>query len=408
MRIAMVSEHASPLATLGGVDAGGQNVHVAALARTLAADGHAVTVYTRRDGTTVPEVVTMPGGVQVVQVPAGPPEPIPKDEMLPFMGRFGDWMADHWRRTGPPDVVHAHFWMSGLAALRAGGALGVPVAQTYHALGVTKRRHQGEKDTSPSGRVQFEQFIGRRADLIIATCTDEVRELTGMGVDPVTVTVVPCGVDLDLFRPGAPSAPRPGTGPFRLLCLGRLVERKGVDTVLRALALVPDAHLVVAGGPPADGLPTDPEAVRLAALATELAVGDRVRFIGGLDHRAVPGQVRAADVVVCTPWYEPFGIVPLEAAGCGRPVVGSAVGGLLDTVEDGMTGLLVPPRDPESLAAAQLRQRGDPARRAPLGRAARPRAEERYGWPTVGRATLAAYRTVVVRPSRRRDPAVTV
>jgi glycosyltransferase involved in cell wall biosynthesis len=408
MKIAMVSEHASPLATLGGVDAGGQNVHVAALATNLAADGQSVTVYTRRDSATVPEVVTMPGGVEVVHVPAGPAQPIGKDEILPFIGGFGDWLADHWRRTGPPDVVHAHFWMSGLAALRAGGAVGVPVAQTFHALGVTKRRHQGQKDTSPSGRVQFEQFIGRRADLIVATCSDEVRELTAFGVDPNRVTVVPCGVDLDLFRP----APRPETdrhrSTFRLLCLGRLVERKGVETVLRALALMPDAELVLAGGPPPDRLSTDPEAVRLAGIAAELGVADRVRMTGGLDHTAVPDHVNAADVVVCTPWYEPFGIVPLEAAGCGRPVVGSAVGGLLDTIDDGVTGLLVPPRDPVALAAALQALRDDPARRRRLGRAARHRAELRYGWPAVGRATLAAYRTIVVRPSRRRDRTVAV
>jgi glycosyltransferase involved in cell wall biosynthesis len=408
MRIAMVSEHASPLATLGGVDAGGQNVHVAALARTLATDGHAVTVYTRRDSATVPDVVRMPGGVEVVHVPAGPPEPIGKDEMLPFMGRFGDWMADYWRRRGRPDVVHAHFWMSGLAALRAGGALGVPVAQTFHALGVTKKRYQGQKDTSPSGRVQFEQFIGRRTDLIIATCSDEVRELTGMGVDAGKVTIVPCGVDLDLFRPVTAPAVGRRPGTFRLLCLGRLVERKGVETVLQALALVPDAELVIAGGPAPDRLATDPEAVRLTAIAAALGVADRVRFAGGLDHTAVPAVVGSADVVVCTPWYEPFGIVPLEAAGCGRPVVGSAVGGLLDTIDDGTTGLLVPPRDPGALGDALRALRDDPDRRRRLGRAARLRAEARYGWPTVGRATLAAYRTIVVRPSRRRDRAVTV
>lgn len=406
MRIAMVSEHASPLATLGGVDAGGQNVHVAALAQTLATDGHTVTVYTRRDSVTVPEVVCMPGGVEVVHVPAGPPEPIGKDEMLPFMGRFGDWVADHWRRTGRPDVVHAHFWMSGLAALRAGGALGVPVAQTFHALGITKKRHQGANDTSPSGRVQFEQFIGRRADLIVATCSDEVRELTGMGIDPAKVSVVPCGVDLDLFRPATEIEPAETT--FRLLCLGRLVERKGVETVLRALTLLPGAELVIAGGPPPDRLSTDPEAVRLSGIATELGVADRVRLTGGLDHTAVPNQVGAAHVVVCTPWYEPFGIVPLEAAGCGRPVVGSAVGGLLDTIDDGVTGLLVPPREPDALAAALLALRDDPERCRRLGRAARHRAELRYGWPTVARATLAAYRTVLVRPSRRRDRPVTV
>jgi glycosyltransferase involved in cell wall biosynthesis len=403
VKIAMVSEHASPLATLGGVDAGGQNVHVAALAQTLAADGQSVTVYTRRDDPTLPEVVSMTGGVDVVHVPAGPAEPIGKDEMLPLMGTFGDWMADHWRRTGPPDLVHAHFWMSGLAALRAGGALGVPVAQTFHALGVLKRRHQGARDTSPPGRIQFEQFLGRKVDLVIATCSDEVRELEQMGVDPDKVTVVPCGVDLDLFSPGPPPAFPSARATFRLLCLGRLVERKGVETVLQALSMLPDAELVIAGGPGATDLDADPEAVRLAAIADRLGVADRVAMIGGLDHSAVPDQVRRADVVVCTPWYEPFGIVPLEAAACGRPVVGSAVGGLLDTVDDGVTGLLVPPRDPDALAAALRSLQADPARRRRLGRAARRRAELLYGWPAVGRSTLAAYRTIVVRPSRRRD-----
>lgn len=229
-----------------------------------------------------------------------------------------------------------------------------------------------------------------------------------MGIDPRKVTVVPCGVDLDLFRPITPSPIEPPATPFRLLCLGRLVERKGVETVLRALAMVPGVELVIAGGPPADRLPTDPEAVRLTAIAAELGLTDRVRLTGGLDHTAVPTLVGSADVVVCTPWYEPFGIVPLEAAGCGRPVVGSGVGGLLDTIDEGVTGLLVPPRDPDALAAALRALRDDPERCRRLGRAARHRAELRYGWPTVGRATLAAYRTVVVRPSRHRDRPVTV
>ena len=402
MRIAMVSEHASPLATLGGVDAGGQNVHVAALAAELAADGHRVTVYTRRDCPTTPNVVRMPSGVDVVHVPAGPAESISKDEMLPWMGAFGDWMITQWRRTGPPDVVHAHFWMSGLAALRAGGALGVPVAQTFHALGVLKKRHQGPRDTSPADRIQLERFIGRSTDLIIATCSDEVVELQGMGVHPDKIRVAPCGVDLNLFTPAPPGAIGTGRRPMRLLSVGRLVERKGVDTVLQALTLVPGAELIIAGGPPADELGSDAEAVRLNRLAAELGVADRVRMTGGLDHRTLPGLFHAADVVVCTPWYEPFGIVPVEAAACGRPVIGSAVGGLLDTIDDGVTGLHVPPRDPVALAAALRALRDDPGRRRRLGRAARRRAELLYSWSTVARSTLAAYRTVVIRPSRRR------
>src|SRR6478735_9604048 len=160
MRIAMVSEHASPLAVLGGVDAGGQNVHVAALAVALAALRHEVTVYTRRDATDLPERVVMAPGVEVVHVPAGPPTAVPKDDLLPWMADFGAWLAADWRRHGQPDVVHAHFWMSGLAALQAAADTGVPVAQTFHALGSVKRRHQREKDTSPTGRVAAEATIG--------------------------------------------------------------------------------------------------------------------------------------------------------------------------------------------------------------------------------------------------------
>jgi glycosyltransferase involved in cell wall biosynthesis len=403
----MVSEHASPLAALGGVDAGGQNVHVAALASELAIDGHSVTVYTRRDDPGTPEMVPMPSGVQVVQVPAGPPEPISKDDMLPFMDDFGDWLAERWRRTAPPDLVHAHFWMSGLASLRACGTLGIPVAQTFHALGVLKRRHQGVRDTSPSERIRWEQSIGRAVDVVIATCRDEVAELQAMDVDPGKVAVVPCGVDLDLFTPPPRSELGRGRHAFRLLSVGRLVERKGLDTVLRALALLPDAELVIAGGPPVDRLAQDPEAIRLAGLAAELGVDDRVSMLGGVDHSALPPLFHSADVVVCTPWYEPFGIVPLEAAACGRPVVGSAVGGLMDTIDDGITGLHVPPKDHLALAAALRTLRDDPGRRRRLGRAARRRAELLYSWSTVARSTLAVYRTIVIRPSRRRDRQVT-
>ncbi len=403
MKIAFVSEHASPLAALGGVDAGGQNVHVAALAGELARDGHDVTVYTRRDDPATPVTVRAAPGFDVVHVPAGPPTVIGKDEMLPFMRSFGEWMAEHWRRTGPPDVVHAHFWMSGLASLHAGRALGVPVVQTFHALGSLKRRHQGDRDTSPVGRIQMETGIGQQCDLIIATCTDEVAELEALGISAAKVRVVPCGVDLTLFTPRDEEPLRVGRQPYRLLSVGRLVERKGVDSIIQALVELPDAELVIAGGPPPARLASDPEAVRLGRLARDLGVHRRVRLLGGVEHAALPALFRAADVVVCTPWYEPFGIVPLEAAASGRVVVGSAVGGLLDTIDDGVTGILVPPRDPVALAAALADLQADPVRRRRLGRAARRRAQLLYSWPSVAHSTVAAYRSVVIRPSRMRD-----
>jgi D-inositol-3-phosphate glycosyltransferase len=396
MKIAMVSEHASPLAALGGVDAGGQNVHVAALASGLAALGHDVTVYTRRDDASLPDRVRVEPRVEVVHVPAGPPCAVPKDDLLPWMADFGAWLTDEWAAEGPPDVVHAHFWMSGLAAVQAASAHRVPVAQTYHALGSVKRRHQRDKDTSPRGRIEAEATIGRRVDVVVATCTDEVSELVRLGVPGQNIRVVPCGVDVEHFRPvdDRPDVP-PRRQPHRLLSLGRLVERKGVDTVIRALVELPDAELLVVGGPDAARLGEDEEAQRLLALADELGVAHRVVLVGGVGHDDVPAIMCSADVVVATPWYEPFGIVPLEAAACGVPLVGSAVGGLLDSVADGTTGLLVPPRDPAALATAVRGLLDDPARRRALGTAARRRAVTLYSWQSVAAQTDRVYRALV-------------
>lgn len=400
MKIAMVSEHASPLAVLGGVDAGGQNVHVAALASALARSGHTVDVYTRRDDPDLPERVPLRPGVDVVHVDAGPPTAMPKDDLLPHMAAFGDRLAHAWSGPDAPEVAHAHFWMSGLATLRAAARTGTPVAQTFHALGSVKRRHQGLQDTSPASRVALETAVAHEADVVIATCRDEVVELGRLGVPETHVRVVPCGVDTHLFAPW-PSGAAPETAAvperrarFRLLCVGRLVARKGVDTAVEALAEIPDAELLVVGGPDADQLGEDPEAVRLTELADTFGVGDRVRLTGRAPHADLPALLRSADLVVATPWYEPFGIVPVEAAACAVPVVGSAVGGLLDTVQDGHTGLLVPPRDPVALAGAVRGLLDDPALRAAFGRAARRRAVAWYDWSRVAAQTELVYRTL--------------
>ncbi|WP_051865914.1 glycosyltransferase [Streptomyces griseus] len=389
LEIALVSEHASPLAALGEVDAGGQNVHVACLAGALADRGHRVTVYTRRDTPDLPDRVPLREGVQVHHVPAGPPEQLPKDELPPHMPEFGRYLARIWR-TRPPDLVHSHFWMSGLAALRAARETGLPLVHTYHALGTVKRRHQQLADTSPPQRIACETEVGLGCDRIVATCRDEVAELTRMGIPTEKVTVVPCGVDTDRFTPRGPVAPR-GTHPYRLLQCGRLVPRKGGAVSVAALTLLPGAELVVVGGPRPHLLDDDPEVRRLRALAHEAGVAHRVHFTGGLPSDRIPALLRSADVVVCPADYEPFGIVPLEAMACGRPVVASAVGGQLDTVADPGTGRLVPPRDPEALARAVGDLLADPAAREACGVAGRRRVLSRYGWAQVAAATETAY-----------------
>ncbi|SFO48965.1 glycosyltransferase [Actinomadura madurae] len=394
MRIAMISEHASPLAAdggLGGADGGGQNVFVAELATELGRQGHDVTVYTRRDSRDLPERVRLAPGATVEHVPAGPPEHVAKDDLLPWMRDFGTYLERRWA-ADPPDVAHAHFWMSGLAAIQAAqpaGARRVPVVQTYHALGTVKRRHQGGGDTSPASRIRLERAIGRGADSVIATCSDEVAELAAMGVPRDRVRVVPCGVDLDLFTPEGPASGEGGR--HRLVVLSRLVERKGVDTAIRALAHLPDAVLTIAGGPPHGELNRDPEVRRLRKVARNAGVSSRVEFLGRLGRDAVPPLLRSASLVVTLPWYEPFGMVPLEAMACGVPVVASAVGGHLDTVADGVTGALVPPRDPEGAAAAIRALLDDPAARAAMGFASAGRARERYSWARVAAGTAEVY-----------------
>jgi D-inositol-3-phosphate glycosyltransferase len=410
MRIALVSEHASPLAVLGAVDAGGQNVHVAALAASLASLGHEVVVHTRRDDPDLPATVAMGPGVTVDHVDAGPPESVPKDLLAAHMPDFGAGLAARWS-VAPPDVVHAHFWMSGMASMPVARRLGIPFVQTFHALGTVKARHQGAADTSPPERPGTEATLARHADALVATCSDEVFELVRMGARRRSIAVVPCGVDLRHFTPDGPADPRPAPGPagsctgpgqvrHRLVSVGRLVERKGVGEVIAALAEVPATELLVAGGPPRHALWSDPEAVRLRRIAETTGVGDRVRFLGRVGRGELPALLRSADGVVCVPWYEPFGIVPLEAMACGVPVVAASVGGLIDTVVDDVTGLRVPPRDHAALVAALRRLVGDPALRRRLGRGGVERARSRFGWPRVARATAETYRELLAAPAR--------
>ena len=326
---------------------------------------------------------------------------MPKDELLQYMGAFADDLRAQWI-ADPPDVVHAHFWMSGLAALDAAEDLGIPVVHTFHALGTVKRRHQGDRDTSPPSRIAHETRIARSVDRVVATCSDEVFELLRMGVDRRRVTVVPCGVDLKRFGADQPAARRQATAPHRFVAACRLVERKGLADAITALADVPGAELHVAGGPEAGALAADPEAQRLRALAEQLGVADRLVLRGRVGRDAMPALLRSADAVVCVPWYEPFGIVPLEAMACGVPVIATAVGGQKDSVVHGVTGVHVPPRDPAALARAMRQLLEDPERRREYGANGAKRARLRFGFDRIARSTRDVYLSLTASEARRR------
>jgi D-inositol-3-phosphate glycosyltransferase len=278
VRIALVSEHSSPLAAIGGLDAGGQNVHVAELAARLVRHGHSVAVYTRRDDADLAERVTTSADYEVVHVPAGPAAPVPKDDLWPHMAAFADHLTE-MLKFQQPNVVHAHFWMSAWASARAARRLHLPLLVTFHALGSVKRRYHGPADTSPLNRIRVEVAVAGAADRIVATATDEVRELALLGIPSAKVSVVPCGVDLDHFTPEPPTN-APHSAPerrnrYRLLSVGRLVPRMGYDIIIEALTRLPETELLIAGGAGSgDGTP-EPEHDRLVAVARRLEVADR-------------------------------------------------------------------------------------------------------------------------------------
>jgi glycosyltransferase involved in cell wall biosynthesis len=329
--------------------------------------------------------------VEVVHVPAGPPEAVAKDHLLPYMRPFGQWLGARWcDGDWTPDVVHAHFWMSGIAALVARRIYPVPIVQTFHALGSVKRRHQRQKDTSPPSRIGLERALGQGVDRVIAQCRDEVRELLRLGVPRHRIAVIPSGVDAATFSPIGPAAPRSPNHP-RVLTVGRLVERKGFADMIRALRLVPHAEVVVIGGPPADELRDDPEAARLRAIAVDNGLEDRVRLVGAVPREEMPRWYRSADVLVCAPWYEPFGLTALEGMACGVPVVATAVGGLMDTVVDGLTGELVPPRDPGELGRALRLLLADPVRRLGYATAGVDRVRHCYSWTRTAQRLAVLY-----------------
>lgn len=373
MKVSVVSAHASPLPVLGDAEEGGQDVHVAGLAAALAAAGHDVVVHTRRDSPRSPDVVRTRAGYDVVHVPAGPPIPVHPDELLPHLDEFTRFLRSQWR-ADPPDVVHAHYWTSGVASVLAANGLDVPVVQTFHSLGAVAR--QAGDEGVPDARLSTERLIGREASRVVAQCTDEKAQLVQLGVARSRIAVVPPGVDIGRFKPDGPRLNRPL--PHRLVS-----PAAGAEHLIVALRSVWDTELVVVGG-------RAEEVRRLREQARASGVGDRVRLVGRVPQVAMPALLRSADVVVCA---GPDGAVtPLEAMACGVPVVAATVGGSTDTVVDGVTGLLVPPADPRALARVLRPLLADDARRDAYGIAAADRVEARYSTTRIAAETIRVYR----------------
>ncbi|MGY8525539.1 glycosyltransferase family 4 protein [Paracidovorax citrulli] len=410
-RIALISEHASPLAGPGSVDSGGQNIYVAQLARHLGKRGYPVDVFTRRDKGLLSETVAMAPNVRVVHVPAGPAVHVPKEQLLPYMNAFGDYMTDFMskERAGYM-VLHANFFMSGMAALRAKQALNIPLVTTFHALGKVRRLHQGTADGFPDTRFAIEEQLVRESDCVVAECPQDRHDLMRLyDADPACIETVPCGFDGDEFTPVPRAEARRALGwapgEFSVLQLGRMVPRKGIDNVVRAIGELRRAYgirarLYIVGGNSDQPSPAaTPEIGRLQQIAAEEGVSDLVTFVGRRGRDQLRLFYSAANVFVTTPWYEPFGITPVEAMACGVPVIGASVGGIRSTVLNGRTGYLVPPRDPVALAARLARLACDPILADRMGAAGRRRADTHFTWAGVAARMESVYSRVANVPA---------
>lgn len=360
-RIAFISEHASPLAVLGGVDSGGQNVYVGELAKQIAALGYEVDVFTRCDNERLPEIVHWLPGIRIIHIEAGPMEAIPKESMLPYMEAFTENMLAFIKEENISyGLIHANFFMSALVADNLKQILNIPYVVTFHALGYVRRIHQREMDKFPLERLSVEERVMRNADRLIAECPQDKEDMISYyAASPDKITVIPCGFNPHEFYPVDKLLARMilnlETKEKIILQLGRMVPRKGVDNVIRALGRLGNkdqaVRLIIVGGATDHPDPfLEPEIARLQQIARAEKVSTHVTFAGRKSRDMLKYYYSASDIFITTPLYEPFGITPLEAMACGVPVIGSNVGGIKYSVMDGKTGFLVPPNEPEPLA----------------------------------------------------------
>jgi glycosyltransferase involved in cell wall biosynthesis len=391
MKIALVAQHATDLSDSRSEQA--DDTRLLELSRSLASQGHRLTVYAQRHNGTLPERAEVEPGVTVEYIGPADGKHRGEPDLLAQVPAFSRPLHERWRQNRP-DVVHALRWTSGLAALAAARDLRIPVVQSFDSLGVAERRHHVIPRDAGTERIRLEPAIGRSANAVVARSSDEESDLTRLGVPRRSIRVVPCGVDTDEFTPEGPVAER-GNRP-RLVTVADLSEHDALATLLQAMSKVPGAELIVAGGPARTQLRNDLGFRRLAKLADTLGVCGQVTFAGNVGRAALPPLLRSADLLVSVSEYDPSGILAIQAMACGTPVIASAdSGGLVDAVVDGTTGILVPPGRP-ALLAQRIRQiLSHPMLLEAFSVAAADRARSRYSWDRIAHETVAVYGTAL-------------
>jgi len=396
-RVAVISLHTSPLLQPGSGDSGGMNVYVRELVSSLSQAGLECTTYTRADREGLPAEVQVEPNHRVVYIEAGPHH-LPKEALPEVLDEFTDGVLEHLAANGGADVVHANYWLSGVAAHRIKHALDIPFVSTFHTLARVKAEG-GDPESDWRDRAEAELI--NCADAICVSCAEEEAEFRRHYGDPNgRVEIVAPGVEHAFFAPGDRSGARAALGlpsdvPV-VLFVGRIQPLKGPDVAIRALHDLgrPDAILLIVGG--ASGGSGDREVERAHQLVDELGLHDQVRFVAPQPHHILSTYYRAADVVVVPSRSESFGLVALEAAACGVPVVASAVGGLLSLVEHGRTGFLIEERDPVDFAKAIARILDEPVL-AEAMRLDSARRASRYTWGFAAARLRRLYTDLTVR-----------
>jgi D-inositol-3-phosphate glycosyltransferase len=389
MKIALVAQDATLLHPRTGSGPDSDDIGLSELTRCLADQGHQVTVYAQKDQPDQPDQAELHDGVRVEHIDSGPVVADGGDaDLLKRVPAFSGPLRDSWAHDRP-DVVHALRWTSGLAALAAARDQGIPVVQEFGSLGVTERRDRVRTDGSAAARIRLEPAIGRSAAAVVATHSAEVSDLASLGVHRSSIRVIPWGVDTDTFTPEGPAAQR--NGRPRLLTAADLSQQAALETLLRALTKVPEAELLVVGGPDRLQLADSAAYRALAGYAGTLGVSDRVLFTGKIEHQLMPALLRSADLVLSTCQYEPSGTTSLQAMACGTPVIAPPVHGHADAVVDGTTGILIPPDRPALLAQRIRQLLAHPMLLEAYGVAAADRVRSRYSWDRIAGETLAVY-----------------
>lgn len=398
-RVAHLTMHTSPLVQPGVGDAGGMNVYVDQLGRSMAAAGIAVDVFTRRDNPSLPDSVTVLPGYTVHHIDAGPARDLPTVRLAPHVRQFADGVLARLANLPTVDVVHTHYWLSGWAGLIVKHRLGIPMANSFHTLGRVKNlTRRGDEPPESLLRIAAELEVIQGSDCVVASTPIEADDLLAhYGANPGALCVSPPGVDHNRFYPGSREEARQALGlePGPLIAfVGRVQSLKGADVALAAFERVvgshPDATLLVVGGP--SGPHGERELKLLKTRAAQL--GGRVVFMPPAPHPILADVYRAADVVHVPSRSESFGLVAVEAQACGTPVVATRVGGLSFCIDDGTTGLLVDGWDPADHADAILAILDDPAGAEVMGKAGSVWTE-RYSWDNTVNRFLELYSGVV-------------